>query len=357
MKILAFSEKFVKIRSMKPIVVVKFGSSVLTAVDRKPNLEVLREICRQLAELNKKYRLIVVSSGAVTFGRDRLAQFRGTLPGRRAAASIGNVEMIRRYEEAFEPHGITVAQALLERHHFSDRRQFVTLRETFERLWVSGVIPIVNENDVVSNVEIKFSDNDHLATLLAAGFSAQKMLLGTSVEGLLDADGGVIKKIEQFNDDLFGLAKGSSEHGLGGMRSKLHCAKLATRLGTETIIFDGRMPGELIRAESGEVGTHCAAQSCDISTHQRWMASGSVIAGKITVDAGAANALKEGKSLLAVGVSALEGHWEAGDFIEMHLEDGHFVGVARAQVGAWDLEPQLGQHGMQVAHSDEIVLF
>lgn len=343
---------------MKPIAVVKVGTAAVTDEQGNPNVKVLQELCRQLAALHQKYRLILVSSGAVGYGKKFMKEFSRTVIERRAAASIGNTILVQKYVKWFDPYGIHVAQALLERHHFSDRRSFLHLRETFEKLWENDFIPIVNENDVVSDLKLKFSDNDELATLIAAGFSAQKLLFGSSVGGVLDHDGKLIPLIEDFTDEVFSVAKGSSNFGLGGMISKLHCAKRTTRLGTEVLIFDARKPGALLDADLGMGGTRCPARVCDISAHQKWIASGSLVAGKIFIDSGAAKALQERKSLLAVGVQSIaDGEFQKGEVVELYTEeDGPIFAVARAKVSSTELKKSLGDEGVVVAHADEIVV-
>ncbi|MBT3349277.1 glutamate 5-kinase [bacterium] len=343
---------------MKPIVVVKVGTAAVTDEHGDPNVLVLQEFCRQLAQLHKKYRLILVSSGAVGYGKKFLKEFSRTIIERRAAASIGNTILVQKYVKWFEPYGVNVSQALLERHHFSDRRSFLHLRETFGKLWENNFIPIVNENDVVSDLKLKFSDNDELATLIAAGFSAQKLLFGSSVGGVLDHDEKLIPVIEEFTPEIFGVAKGSSNFGLGGMISKLHCAKRTTRLGTEVVIFDARKPGELLSAEAGKSGTRCPARACDISAHQKWIASGSLISGKIFIDAGAAKALQDRNSLLAVGVTAMsDGEFEKGEVVEIFTDENEpLFAVARAKISSAELRKSLREEGVVVAHADEIVV-
>ena len=339
---------------MKSILIVKLGTSVVTVSE----FPVLLEVSRQLAELSKRYRVVLVCSGAVAFGKQELTSFKkSNMAAKRAAASVGNAKIISHFVEWLKPYGMSAAQALLERHHFSDRKAFLNLRGTFEFLWENNVIPVVNENDVVSNVELKFSDNDELATLLAAGFMADKLLFGTAAAGLLDEDGEVVGEVREFSEDVLSLAKGGSVGGLGGMRSKLNCAKLATRLGTDVVIFDARVPGNVLLAEKNEVGTICPGKECDVSTQQRWMASGTMISGSVVVDDGAEKALKAGKSLLLVGVVEIRGEFDKRDFFEIFNGDNEFLGVGRAKYDSVELKESMSKKGVQVAHADEVVLF
>jgi len=211
----------------KPILVVKFGSASITTKEGEVDERIVLEIARQIASLQKKYNIVLVSSGAVAAGKRFLPSYTGTLSERKAAAAIGNPILINTYSTYFRPFKISLAQSLCERHHFSNRDQFLQLKNTYEELWRNNVIPIANENDVVSNKELKFSDNDELATLIAVGFGAEKLLFSTSVPGVLDANNKIIPQIETIDRDILGLArKDKSSVGLGGMTSKLNFARL-----------------------------------------------------------------------------------------------------------------------------------
>ena len=346
---------------MKSVLVLKVGTSAITNASGEVDEGVMKEICRQMTELHPAHHLILVSSGAVGLGKKFLKNFSGHLSEKKAAASVGNPLLMRRYARIFETHGISVAQALCERRHFSDRTQFLQLRETFEALWESDIIPIVNENDVVSNRELKFSDNDELATLLAVGFSAEKLLLGTVSKGLLNGK-KLVTKIETFDETVFSyITKELSELGIGGMLSKLHCARLATNFGVTTVIFNVRTKGNILRAEKLECGTICTAQACDISAHRRWMASGSLSTGKVVVDVGAREALGKRKSLLLVGVKEIEGDFEKGDILKICTTDEtgkrEVFAVARAKISSKEALESKDKKGVEIAHADEIVLF
>ncbi len=340
---------------------MKVGTATILGPDHHPDESVIKMLCEQLAELQKKYRVILVSSGSVGYGRRFLKRYTGTKSERRAAASIGNTILIEKYVKYFQPYNVSISQALLERWHFSERRSFLSLRETFEQLWDNDIIPIVNENDVVSDVELRFSDNDELATLLAVGFSAKVLLLGTSVEGVWDKNKKVMPVIKNFDSEVFACAKGGTTLGLGGMISKLNCAKKATSMGTKVVIFDARVPGNVLLAEEEKTGTVCPAQLCDISSHKKWMATGSLVSGKIFVDEGAEQALKARKSLLAVGIKSVEGDFILGEFLEIvSAETQEPLGIGRARISSPDLYDLLKTNetqGVTVVHADEIVLF
>ena len=159
----------------KPVLVIKLGTAVLTDEQGMVSPATIRKVAAEVAALAKDYRIVLVSSGAVGSGRGFFTGYRGTLTERKAAAAVGNPILIRHYEKQFSAYGIPVAQALCERQHFSSRERFLQLKETFGIFWDNGILPIMNENDLVSNVELKFSDNDELATLTAIGFDAEAL--------------------------------------------------------------------------------------------------------------------------------------------------------------------------------------
>ncbi len=342
---------------MKPIVVLKFGTASITKATGEPDEAVILEIARQVARLRDRYRVVIVSSGAVGAGRSLLKGYRGTLRERKAAAAIGNPLLLGLYAKFFSAYGIPIAQSLCERQHFANRSQFLQLKETYEELWASGVIPIANENDVVSNLELKFSDNDELATLLAAGFGAETLLFSTSVGGLLDADGRVVPRVERIDETVLGLADTSkSALGLGGMTSKLTFAKRATRLGIRVVIFGIHTPDGILKALDEETGTVFVPDEAGFSARQKWLGSGSLPTGQVVADAGAVRALQGRRSLLAVGLLAVRGDFDRGEILEIVDESGQPVAVAKARISSERLAAQLRAPNVEVAHADDIVL-
>ncbi|MBN8590090.1 MAG: glutamate 5-kinase [Rhodothermia bacterium] len=339
----------------KPILVFKVGTSALTRSDGRINEALIRDFARQLAVLKQRYHIVMVSSGAVGSGKKYLRRYSGQMAERKAAAAVGNPLLISMYFEAFRPYDIPIAQSLCERRHFSDRKQFLQLKQTYEELWENGIIPIANENDVVSDYELKFSDNDELATLIAVGFGAQVLLIGTSVSGVLDERGEVVKEITHFSDDVLGLAHNeTSSGGLGGMISKLTFARLATGLGVKTIIFQANMENSLLLAEEQQVGTVCPARATTTNARRKWLASGCILGGRIKVDKGAQAALMERKSLLAVGIEKIMQPFQRGELIEIVGQTGKTpFAVGRAKVSAEEL---VWAKNVEVAHADEIIL-
>ncbi|RDB07273.1 glutamate 5-kinase [Runella aurantiaca] len=340
----------------KPILVIKFGSAAITKANGELNQLVMVEIARQVAQLYSEYHLVIVSSGAVAAGKQYIRNYAGEIAQRKAAAAIGNLLLLNKYAQFFAPYEIPVAQSLCERGHFANRDQFLQMKETFQELWDNGIIPIVNENDVVSSRELKFSDNDELATLIAVGFGADTLMLCTSVGGLLDNTGKVIPRVSQVNDVFKYVRTDKSSVGLGGMTSKLTFAKLAMRMGIRTIIFGMNESDGILRALREETGTVFVSQENVLSARNRWLGSGSLVAGRILIDAGAALALQNRKSLLAVGITEVEGDFEAGEAVEIVDEEGTSVAVAKAKESSTSIAQNLKTQNFEVANANDIVL-
>lgn len=341
----------------KPVLVIKFGTASITRPNGEPNEPVMVDIARQVAALHPHYRLVLVSSGAVGAGKGLIRDYHGDIIQRKAAAAVGNLLLLNLYSRFFSIYSIAIAQSLCERHHFANRDQFLQLKQTYEELWNNDIIPIANENDVVSNRELKFSDNDELATLIAVGFGAEALMLCTSVGGLLDAQGQIIRQVTHFDERVFGVVRtDKSSLGLGGMASKLTFAKLATRMGIRVIIFGLSEPDSLRRALQGDMGTEFVAQPTSLSARNRWLGSGSLVTARIRVDAGAVRALNQRKSLLAVGVRAVLGEFTAGEMVEILDEHDTAVAVARTRISSETLAQQLHQQNVDVANASDIVL-
>ncbi|ALL07130.1 glutamate 5-kinase [Pedobacter sp. PACM 27299] len=341
----------------KPILVLKLGTASITTPKGELDEGVIADVAAQVAQLAEGHRLILVSSGAVAAGKQYIKNYKGKISERKAAAAIGNPILLNTYSKHFYPYGIQMAQSLCERRHFSNRTQFLQLKETYEELWKNGVIPIANENDVVSDLELRFSDNDELATLLGVGFGASLILLGTSVPGVLDKDGKVVEKIDSINNEVFSLAdKKTSDLGLGGMVSKLTFAHLASTMGIKVVIFGIRTPNGILDAVAEKTGTVCAAKNCSIPARNKWLASGSLVTGRLMVDEGAVEAIRARKSLLAVGVAAVIAPFANGEIFELVDAQMNIVGVARAKASSENIINNLKQHNLEIANASDIVI-
>ncbi len=340
----------------KPIIVLKFGSASITKPDGDLNQVVMVDVARQVAQLYGQYHIVIVSSGAVAAGRQFIQNYTGEITQRKAAAAIGNLLLLNKYAQFFAPYQIPIAQSLCERSHFANRDQFLQMKDTFQELWANGIVPIVNENDVVSSRELKFSDNDELATLIAVGFGAQTLMLCTSVGGLLNANGQIISRVANINDVFQFVRSDKSAVGLGGMSSKLTFAKRALRMGIEVVIFGMNEPDGILKALKQEIGTAFTPDDNTLSARNRWLVSGSLVVGKIKIDAGAAQALQNRKSLLAVGVQEVEGDFEAGEVIEIIDQENAVVAVAQARESSVIITQNLKTQNFEIANANDIVL-
>lgn len=340
---------------MKSVLVIKIGTQAITPQSGEVDRKFLQHLTEQIARLSEQYHILLISSGAVGCGKSFVSDYKGKISERKAAAAIGNPILIEHYRNCFQQFNLSDAQILIERDHFADRKKFLQLRETIQELWRHNVIPICNENDVVSDFELRFSDNDELAGLLAINFSAEKLLMGTSVAGLLDEDGNVVSEIESFESAQSLVKTDTSEHGLGGMLSKLKVAQRASDLGVEVVIFQANAENGLLDAASGKTGTKCTGKTREISAHQKWLQSGAKPVGKIFVDSGARKALESKKSLLVVGIQDAAGNFVEGDIVEIFVEgESEPFAFARTRLSADEPDFTNRSQGVILARPEEI---
>ncbi len=341
----------------KPILVFKVGTASITKSNGDLDQAAMVDITRQLATLHSSYHIIMVSSGAVGNGKNYIENYQGDIIERKAAAAIGNPLLMNKYMQFFAPYEIFVAQSLCERQHFTRPSQFEQLKSTFKELWKNGIIPIANENDVVSNLELKFSDNDELATLLAVGFGADLLLIGTSVDGVYDAKGAVIPEIRKIDEQILGLARDErSGLGLGGMSTKLTFARLATQMGIKTIIFNSRQPDAIINAIGGKTGTLCHAGESTPEERQRWLASGNLVRGRVSVNSQAALKLRSLQGLSKEDVVNIMEHFKSGEIFEIFEEGENSIAVARARVSSREIIETDPDISLEIAQKNEIIL-
>src|SRR4051794_10075260 len=256
----------------KPVLVIKLGTAVITSNDGQIDENVIKKLAEEIASLTKILNVVLVSSGAVGSGKPFIKNYKGTLVERKAAAAVGNPILIQMYHKYFSAFDITVAQALCERHHFSNRSQFLQLKNTFTEFWVNNIIPVVNENDLVSDIELKFSDNDELSTLIAIGFDAATLIICTSVGGFLDPEKNIIPRVDTIDNTILGyVSTEKSAVGLGGMVSKLTFTRLATSLGIKVVMSGLSGESPLQSALSGEQGTTFLPKKSNLKARQKWL--------------------------------------------------------------------------------------
>ncbi|NOQ36725.1 MAG: glutamate 5-kinase [Methylococcaceae bacterium] len=308
-------------------VVVKIGSSLLTAGGRGLNKPAIASWVEQIATLKQQGKdVVLVSSGAVAEGLSRLGlkQRPKTLHELQAAAAIGQMGLVRVFENKFQKHGLHAAQVLLTHDDLSDRKRYLNARSTLLALLDYQVIPVVNENDTVATDEIRFGDNDTLGALVANLVEADLLIILTDQQGLFDADPSINPEaclIEEahVNDSLLDEVAGESRSGLGrgGMYTKVSAARLASRSGAGTIIVSGDIENVITQIIKGEqLGTHLMPNIAPLAARKQWLAGQLQVKGRLVLDDGAVKVLKgNGKSLLAIGVKTASGQSKRGDLV------------------------------------------
>ncbi|SFB67785.1 glutamate 5-kinase [Polaromonas sp. OV174] len=315
-------------------IVVKVGSSLVTNEGRGLDAVAIGQWCEQLAALVKDGReVIMVSSGAVAEGMKRLgwATRPKAIHELQAAAAVGQMGLVQVYETKLRENGIGSAQVLLTHADLADRERYLNARSTLLTLLQLGVVPVINENDTVVNDEIKFGDNDTLGALVANLVEADALIILTDQKGLFTADprkdpaSQFVHQAKAGDAALEAMAGGAgSSIGRGGMITKILAAKRAAGSGASTVIAWGREPQALIRLSQGEaIGTLLVAQTQKMQARKQWMADHLQLRGSVSVDAGAAAKVRdEGKSLLPIGMTRVEGDFSRGDVIAIRDIDG-----------------------------------
>jgi glutamate 5-kinase len=331
-------------------IVVKVGSSLLVAADGAPDAPWLAALAADIARLRARgQQVLVVSSGAVALGRRRLSLTRRalTLPEKQAAAACGQSALMRAWETALEPHGLGVAQVLLTRDDTETRRRWLNARATVDTLLSLGVVPVVNENDTVVTEEIRYGDNDRLAARVAQMIGADVLVLLSDIDGLYTADprrdpaARHIPRLTHLTPEIEAMATGPNAQsgvGTGGMATKILAARIAQQAGCATVITLGSRPGPLAAIEAGEAATVIEPALSSRAAYKAWIGGSLAPGGGLTVDAGAARALSTGKSLLAAGLTSVQGRFGKGDAVVVRDETGREIGRGLCRYDAADAE-------------------
>ncbi|MGE5491672.1 MAG: glutamate 5-kinase [Actinomycetota bacterium] len=325
--------------------VVKVGSALVTNNGTGLDLKAIKDWARQIAALRKDGKeVVMVSSGAIACGMQRLgwAKRPSSVHELQAAAAVGQMGLVQVYEGAFSEHGLQTAQILLTHEDLSDRKRYLNARSTLTTLLELGVVPIINENDTVVTDEIKFGDNDTLGALVANLVEADALIILTDQQGLYTADprkdpaATLISEAAAGDPKLEGMAGGAGTSiGKGGMITKVLAAKRAARSGAHTAIASGHVADAIIRLAQGEpVGTLLTANTPPLAARKQWLADHLQLAGRLRLDAGAVQALKQGRSLLPIGVVAAEGEFERGAAVACITPEGHEIARGLANYGS-----------------------
>lgn len=323
--------------------VIKVGTSTLTAGTPRLSRRRMLEIARQIVQLREQgIEVILVSSGAMAAGRERLnfvsKGSKTPLPEKQMLAAVGQTHLMVAWEQVFAMFDTQVAQVLLTRADMSDRRRYLNARDILHAILAHGIVPVINENDAVATEEIRVGDNDNLSALVASLLHSDLLLILSDIDGLFtadprkDADAALIHEVREISDDVRALATGSKTGlGVGGMSTKIQAAELATRAGTAVVIAHGAKPNVIVDAALGKpAGTRFWPQASNIESRKRWILSERAV-GAVVADEGAVKALRAGKSLLPVGVREIVQSFDRGEIIAVRDVRGRDVarGITR----------------------------
>jgi glutamate 5-kinase len=362
-------------------IVVKVGTGTLAGPDGRFDRPNCARLAADLAEVARGRRLVLVSSGAIALGAERLGLVRTRgkpwdIPTKQACAAVGQPHLMAAWGEAFGARGLKVAQVLLTAEDLASRKRFLNARRTFERLLDEDVVPVVNENDTVAVEEIKVGDNDTLAALVAGCVEADLVVMLTDVEGLYDENprepgAALVHEVPRVTAEIERMAGGAgSERSVGGMVTKVKAARRLAAQGVATALLSGRRPGALAALLAGEkVGTIFAAGRERLPARKGWLAAAARGKGVIVVDPGARRALVEqGRSLLPSGVRAVEGQFGVGDPVDIAVDPARPFARGLAGYGAdevrriaglktSEIERALGYKYLdEIVHRDDMVV-
>ncbi|MDE2891200.1 MAG: glutamate 5-kinase [Chloroflexota bacterium] len=343
-------------------IICKLGTNLLTSGSDRLDPGVLEEVVRQVADLRSDgAQVAVVTSGAVTAGQARVGvtQTRSSVGARQALAAIGQAQLVQRYDSLLQRYGLTAAQALITRGDVAERRGYLNVRNTLLRLLQYGVVPIINENDVVADEELRggaFGENDALSALIANLIDADLLILLSDVEGVYDRD-------PRTHDDarlipvlpnpvsMMQAAGDVDQRSRGGMRAKLEAARRASAGGTEVVIASGHEPNVISRIAAGErLGTLIPADTTVRDSRERWLLAGLHNGEGIDLDRGAVIALTtQGRSLLAAGITNVRGQFERGDIIQLYGADDIPVAVGISNYSSAETIRIRGKKSSQIA--------
>ena len=362
-------------------IVVKVGTSTITYANGKRNFSQIDRLARELSDLqNQGKEMILVSSGAVAVGVDRLGlpAKPSTIPGKQACAAVGQGVLMHTYEKLFADYGQIVAQVLITRTEAIDRHRYTNCRNTFMTLLQQGVIPIVNENDVVALDELKIGDNDNMSALVAGIVDADLVIILSDIDGLYTAspathpEATLVHTVQEITPEIEASAGGvGSSRGTGGMATKIQAAKAATNSGIQLVIASGTEKNAIPRILQGEeIGTLFVSRENRLQFRKRWLAFGAKIQGSIVVDDGCAKAIRKagGCSILPAGIYQVVGDFQSGSTISVIDKEGHELARGLVHYTAAELEKIKGckssdiegilghKNYDEVIHRDDLVI-
>lgn len=344
-------------------IVIKVGTSTITYANGKRNFSQIDRLAREISDLqNQGKEMILVTSGAVAVGVDRmgLPGKPKTIPGKQAAAAVGQGVLMHTYEKFFADYGQIVAQVLITKTEAIDRHRYTNTRNTFMELMRQRVIPIVNENDVVALDELKIGDNDNMSALVAGIVDADLVIILSDVDGLYTVnpqthpDAVIVPEVAEITPEIEASAGGvGSARGTGGMATKIQAAKAATSSGIHLVIASGTEKNAITRVLQGEeLGTLFVSRENRLQFRKRWLAFGAKIAGSIVVDDGCAKAIRKagGCSILPAGVFAVQGEFLPGSTVSVIDKDAHELARGLVHYSSAELEQIKGCNSGEIAN-------
>lgn len=344
-------------------IVIKVGTSTITYANGKRNFSQIDRLAREISDLqNQGKEMILVTSGAVAVGVDRmgLPGKPKTIPGKQAAAAVGQGVLMHTYEKFFADYGQIVAQVLITKTEAIDRHRYTNTRNTFMELMRQRVIPIVNENDVVALDELKIGDNDNMSALVAGIVDADLVIILSDVDGLYTAnpqthpDAVIVPEVAEITLEIEASAGGvGSARGTGGMATKIQAAKAATSSGIHLVIASGTEKNAITRVLQGEeLGTLFVSRENRLQFRKRWLAFGAKIAGSIVVDDGCAKAIRKagGCSILPAGVFTVQGEFLPGSTVSVIDKDAHELARGLVHYSSAELEQIKGCNSGEIAN-------
>ena len=344
-------------------IVIKVGTSTITYANGKRNFSQIDRLAREISDLqNQGKEMILVTSGAVAVGVDRMGVpgKPKTIPGKQAAAAVGQGVLMHTYEKFFADYGQIVAQVLITKTEAIDRHRYTNTRNTFMELMRQRVIPIVNENDVVALDELKIGDNDNMSALVAGIVDADLVIILSDVDGLYTAnpqthpDAVIVPEVAEITPEIEASAGGvGSARGTGGMATKIQAAKAATSSGIHLVIASGTEKNAITRVLQGEeLGTLFVSRENRLQFRKRWLAFGAKIAGSIGVDDGCAKAIRKagGCSSLPAGVFAVQGEFLPGSTVSVIDKDAHELARGLVHYSSAELEQIKGCNSGEIVN-------
>ncbi|HKI99041.1 MAG TPA: glutamate 5-kinase [bacterium] len=353
--------------------VIKVGTGVLTRPGHQLDYNVIYQIVDQVGELRRMgHQVVLVTSGAAgaSHGLLDVQREHKALLRLQMMTSVGQPRLMQTYADFFREHNIVVAQALLTRYDFGDRERYLSIREVLEGLLAHGVLPIVNENDVVAGEALTFGDNDFLSAAVASTIGAHRLFLLTTAGGFyaggdpkVNPKARLLHEVREITPEMWQSCQPTlSIGGRGGMYSKLKAVDMVTAFGIEAYIAPGKEPAVVARIAAGEaLGTHFPARKQRMKSYRQWLRFGALSSGKIFVDPGAEKALRNDKSLLPAGITRAEGNFQQGEVVEIYNAKDEKLGMGVVEMDSDVLQAiiageRAAHRSSEAVHKDRLLM-